>query len=493
MFNLKRIRILFFSVLLMLPGVLFAKGGYKPEWKSLSRHTPVPEWMRDAKFGIYCHWGVYTVPAYGNEQYYYYMHRDSASADFLMGGHRRHEAIWGPLSEFGYHDFIPMFKGENFNADEWAALFKESGARFAGTVAEHHDGFSMWDSRHTPFSAAKMGPRRDVIGELEAAIRARGMKFFASLHHENNYTYIKVKPEWAAYDRKYAKLYGCLMDHDEWLQMWLDKCNEVVDKYCPDIIYFDAWMDLIPENLKLEFLSHYFNKADSLGRDVIVTYKNNDFPRNICMLDHEMANPDKIDPEPWLCDYTISAGYHRSWGYVKGMELSSHKTIIHKLIEVVSNNGQLLLNLSPRSDGTFPQDQKDVVANVGVWLWSYGESIYETRPYVVSKEVAFGKAQGAQADGYDVYYTKKGNTVYAIFTDYPGRENPVVLTQVNPVNVAKACGIKGSPQVKAATLLSVKKNYLCGTSFDAGGLTLTLPRNARLPSDVAQVVKIEFE
>lgn len=493
MLNLKRIRILFFSVLLMLPAVLLAKGGYKPEWESLSRHTPVPEWMRDAKFGIYCHWGVYTVPAYGNEQYYYYMHRDSASADFLMGGHRRHEAIWGPLSEFGYHDFIPMFKGENFNADEWAALFKESGARFAGTVAEHHDGFSMWDSRHTPFSAAKMGPRRDVIGELEAAIRARGMKFFASLHHENNYTYIKVKPKWAAYDRKYAKLYGCLMDHDEWLQMWLDKCNEVVDKYCPDIIYFDAWMDLIPENLKLEFLSHYFNKADSLGRDVIVTYKNNDFPRNICMLDHEMANPDKIDPESWLCDYTISAGYHRSWGYVKGMELSSHKAIIHKLIEVVSNNGQLLLNLSPRSDGTFPQDQKDVVANVGVWLWSYGESIYETRPYVVSNEVAFGKAQGASADGYDVYYTKKGNTVYAIFTDYPGRENPVVLTQVNPVNVAKACGIKGCPQVKAATLLSVKKNYLCGTSFDAGGLTLTLPRNARLPSDVAQVVKIEFE
>lgn len=486
-------RIYLIAALILLPFASHAKGGYKPEWKSLSRHVPVPEWMRDAKFGIYCHWGVYTVPAYGNEQYYYYMHRDSASADFLMGGHRRHEAVWGPLDKFGYHDFIPMFKGERFDADEWAELFQESGARFAGTVAEHHDGFSMWDSRHTPFCAAKMGPKRDIIGSLANAVRSRGMKFFASLHHENNYTYVKVKPGWAAYNPKYAKLYGCLMDHDEWLGMWLDKCNEVVDKYCPDIIYFDAWMDLIPEKLKLDFLSHYFNKADSLGREVIVTYKYEDFPRNICMLDHEMANPDKIDPEPWLCDYTISASYHRSWGYVKGMQLSTHKDIIHKLIEVVSNNGQLLLNLSPRSDGTFPQDQKDVVANVGVWLWSYGESIYGTRPYVTSKEVARGKTADAKADGYNVYYTKKGKTVYAIFTDYPGRENPVLLAQLTPANVAEACGMKGRPRIKAATLLSVKRNYTCDTTFGDDGLVLTLPRNARLPSDVAQVVRFDFE
>ena len=220
---------------------------FTPDWSSLSRHTPVPEWMRDAKFGIYCHWGVYSVPAYGNEQYYYYMHCDSTSTNFLMGGHNRHIALYGPLSKFGYHDFIPMFKGEKFNAEEWAELFKESGARFAGTVAEHHDGFSMWDSKYTPFNAKKMGPKRDIIGELGQAIKARGMKFFTSLHHEINYTYVKVKPEWAANNPKYAKLYGCLMPHDEWLQMWLDKSNEVVDKYSPDIIYFDAWMDQIPE------------------------------------------------------------------------------------------------------------------------------------------------------------------------------------------------------------------------------------------------------
>ncbi|MBQ5619402.1 MAG: alpha-L-fucosidase, partial [Alistipes sp.] len=294
------------------------QGSYEPEWSSLEKHEAVPDWMRDAKFGIYVHWGVYSVPAYGNEQYYYYMHRDSTSENFLMGGHRRHEQLWGPLEEFGYHDFIPMFKAEKFDPEAWATLFKESGAQFAGMVAEHHDGFSMWDSKQTPFCAAKMGPKRDMVGELGKAIKARGMKLFLSLHHENNYTYVKVKEHWAANNPKYEKLYGCLMDHDEWLEMWLNKGREVIDQYCPDIIYFDAWMDQIPDSLKREFLAHYFNRAEEQGKEVVVTYKYEELPRTICMLDHEMHAPTAIDPEPWLSDLTISDGYHRSWGYVKG-------------------------------------------------------------------------------------------------------------------------------------------------------------------------------
>ncbi len=468
-----------FLSMLAVQGTLQAQDAvpFTPDWQSLSRHRAVPEWMRDAKFGIYCHWGVYSVPAYGNEQYYYYMHRDSTSADFLMGGHKRHEAIYGPLTKFGYHDFIPMFKGEKFNADEWAQLFQESGARFAGTVAEHHDGFAMWDSKYTPFNAKKMGPKKDIIGLLGKAVKARGMKFFTSLHHEINYTYVKVKPEWAANNPKYAKLYGCLMPHDEWLRMWLDKSNEVVDKYSPDIVYFDAWMDQIPEQYKLDFLAHYFNHAQKEGKEVIFTYKYKEFPRTIGMLDHERSNPEEIDSIPWLCDYTISTGYHQSWGYVKGMELSSHKEIIHKLIQVVSNNGQLLLNLSPMADGSFPQDQKDVVANVGVWLWSYGESIYGTRPYVVSGETT--------TDGCRVHYTTKGKTLYAIFLDWPETGKPLLLTKLTPA------AMKGT--VKKATLLSVKKNYDCKAVCTDGGLILTIPRGARLPSDVAQVVRFDLE
>lgn len=473
---MKRIYLIF----IILGNILNAYSQYEPNWESLSKHNPVPEWLQDAKFGIYCHWGVYSVPAYGNEQYFYYMHADSiADNSFLMGCSERHRQLYGKLEDFGYHDFIPRFKAERFDPAAWARLFRESGARFAGLVAEHHDGFSMWNSKQTPFCAAKMGPKRDIVGELGKAIREEGMKFFTSLHHENNYYYVKVRKGWKAYNKKYEKLYGCLMNRQEWYKMWLAKCVEVIDNYSPDIIYFDAWMDSIPLNLKQQFAAHYFNHAQQKGQEVTFTYKNKDFPRNVAMLDHEMANPDKIDPTPWLCDYTIADGYHKSWGYVKGMQLLSHHKIIHKLIEVVANNGVLLLNLSPKSDGTFPQDQQDVVANVGVWLWSYGESIYETRPYAVSGETLDGGAK--------VFYTKKkdGKHIYAIFTEMPPKGKPILLSKLNKADM-------GGKPVKA-TILSVKKNYDCSFIETNGGIILTIPENARRPSDVAQVVRFDIE
>lgn len=458
---------------------------YEANWKSLAQHQPVPEWLRDAKFGIYCHWGVYSVPAYGNEQYFHYMHCDASSGEyakgeqFLMGERERQEAIYGPLSEFGYHDFIPMFKAEHFDADEWALLFKESGARFAGIVGEHHDGFAMWDSKVTPFCAAQMGPKRDCLGEIAAAVRKRGLKFFTSLHHEINYTYVKVQDDWAANNPKYAKLYGCLMDHEEWLQMWSDKCDEVIEQYSPDLLYFDAWMDQIPEERKLRMVQHYFNHAAQTGQEVAFTYKYKEFPREVGMLDHEMSSLNEIDPIPWLCDFTIADGYHKSWGYVKGMQYISHKDIVQRLIQVVSNNGQLLLNLAPMADGTIPQAQKDIMANVGVWLWSYGESIYDTRPYRVSHETAMPVDK--KSEGYRVHYTTKndGKTLYAIFLDWPGTENTILLKEVNV-------------PVRQAILLSVKKNFECQTELTPEGLRLTIPKGSRLPSDVAQVVRLEL-
>jgi len=206
------------------------------------------------------------------------------------------------------------------------------------------------------------------------------------------------------------------------------------------------------------------------------------------MLDHEMSSLNEIDPIPWLCDFTIADGYHKSWGYVKGMQYISHKDIVQRLIQVVSNNGQLLLNLAPMADGTIPQAQKDIMANVGVWLWSYGESIYGTRPYRVSHERAMsvGKTDAAPNPdhemGYRVHYTTKndGKNLYAIFLDWPGTENTVLLKEVHA-------------NVKQAILLSVKKNFECRTELTPEGLRLTIPKGSRLPSDVAQVVRLVLE
>jgi alpha-L-fucosidase len=450
------------------------KENFKPDWKSLSGHNEVPDWIRDAKFGIYCHWGVYAVPAYNNEHYIQHMHNVSDYSK--LGTYQRHIAIYGPLSEFGYHDFIPQFKGENFNADEWAELFQKGGARFAGPVAEHHDGFAMWDSEVTPFNAKDMGPKRDVVGELEKAIRKRGMKFFTSLHHELNYTNVKIKPEWEAADPKYAKLYGSPMPREEWQKMWMNKCIEVVNKYHPDIIYHDAWLEQVDDNRKTEYLAHYFNEASKRSQDVIVTYKGEDIPSDVGMLDHENSNPEKIMEKSFLCDYSIGTGFSFSWGYTDGMQLRTPQDIIHTLIEVVSKNGQLLLNLSPKADGTFPDDQKQVVHEVGRWLWTFGESIYNTRPFVV-----FGENS---KDGQRVFYTKKGKIVYAILLSWPGDSKTIVFNELTKNNL--------EANVKSVTLLGLKQLESC--PFETGNaLSVTIPAKTRKPSDIAQVFRIELK
>ena len=477
----------------------YAQQAYEPNWQSLEKHNEVPEWMRNAKFGIYCHWGVYAVPAYNNEHYIQHMHNDSPDYSKL-GTYKRHLALYGPLEKFDYHDFIPMFKGEHFNADEWADLFVKGGARFAGPVAEHHDGFAMWDSDLTPFNAKDMGPKRDVVGELEKSIRKRGMKFFTSLHHELNYTNVKMKPGWAGTDPKYAKLYGSTMKKEEWEQMWLDKCNELIDKYHPDVIYHDAWLEQVPTKNIQTYLAHYFNEAEKRKQDVIVTYKGEDLPAGVGMEDHENSNPEKIISKPWLCDYSIGTGLSYSWGYTEGMEIRPAKEIIHTLIEVVSKNGQMLLNLSPKADGTFPDDQKEVVYKVGRWMWSFGEALYDTRPFKVFGETTTAKQK--------VYYTQKGKTIYAIFLEWPGNAGLNVAdglngTEHNVKTAANAPDIQFNlkeltaknlnSKVRSVNLLGLKNLVECKNQLSEKGLSVSFSAKTRVPSDIAYVFKIETE
>ena len=153
---------------------------YEPNWESLANHNEQADWLKDAKFGIYFHWGVYAVPAFGSEWYPRHMHFEGYRE------YNHHLEKYGHPSEFGYHDFVPMFKAEKFNAKEWVDLFEKAGARYAGPVAEHHDGFSMWDSEITPWNSMDKGPMKDITGELEKEIKLRGMKFITTFHHARN-------------------------------------------------------------------------------------------------------------------------------------------------------------------------------------------------------------------------------------------------------------------------------------------------------------------
>ncbi len=220
-----------------------AQGPFNASWDSLEKFK-VPKWYEDAKFGIFIHWGVYCVPAFDNEWY----PRNMYLKDNRVFKH--HVETYGPQSKFGYKDFIPMFKAEKFDADRWAELFRKSGAKYVVPVAEHHDGFPMYASDLTEWCAAKMGPKRDIVGELAAAVRKQGLHFGASSHRAEHWWFYNGGTTFDSdvNDPRYAGLYGpAQSDKDAarqaYLDNWLARTGEIVDKYHPEFVWFDWWIE----------------------------------------------------------------------------------------------------------------------------------------------------------------------------------------------------------------------------------------------------------
>jgi len=406
---------------------------YEASWTSLTKH-PYPKWFQDAKFGIYFHWGVYSVPAYGSEWYPRWMYVDT-----LVWGtqfYDYHVKTYGGPTKFGYKDFIPMFKAEKFDTNEWADLFKRSGAKFAGPVAEHADNFSMWDSKLNDWNAKKMGPKRDIVGELETAIKEKGMKYVTTFHHAWNWGWY---PTWDSTmecsNPEYAGLYGPKTlpgafhysnpnpgPSLQWFQLWKNKMIEVIDKYEPDLIYLDTRISFIPDSIKRNFLTYYYNKALAWDREVSVTYKIGELAEHSAILDLEKGALDDITEFPWMVDATID---NKSWAYNLNPEYKTSKQLINYLITVVSKNGQLLLDIPPKPDGTIPEEVKTVLLDIGDWLAINGEAIYGTRPWIKFGEGPTSDGKGDFNDkipaytAEDIRFTTKGDTLYAIAMAIP--------------------------------------------------------------------------
>ncbi len=458
-------------------GIKIPEGPFEATWESLSRHEAAPKWFRDAKFGIYFHWGVYSVPAFGNEWYPRWMYTKGRSI------YKHHVETYGPPEKFGYHDFIPMFKAEHFDPDAWAELFVKAGARYAGPVAEHHDGFSMWASKVNPWNAAAMGPRRDIVGELERAIRKRGMRFVATFHHAHNrghYPRVKGWPT-ASTDPKLRILYGNLPDK-QYYDLWLAKLVEVVDAYRPDIVWFDSWLNTIPEKYRLAFLAYYFNRAHQWGKAVVVTRKQNDLPLSLSVEDFEKGRANRLTRNVWLTDDTISRG---SWCYTTNLRIKTTAEVLHSLIDIISKNGCLLLNISPKADGTIPQDQREVLLGIGEWLACCGEAVYETRPWVVFGEGPTRLKKGGhfvrsvRYTDKDVRFSTRGDTLYAIFLGIPKGKATIASLATN----SGLCGGK----VQKVTLLGSDRSL--GFTRDAEGLHVEFPRE--VPCKHAVAIRIE--
>ena len=418
---------------------------YEPTWSSLRNHT-TPEWLRESKFGIYTHWGVYSVPACGpnGTWYAHNMYREGNSQ------YEHHAKTYGPATKFGYKEFIPMFKAEKFDADEWAELFAASGAAFAGPVAEHHDGFSMWDSGVNEWNAARMGPNRDIVGELEKAIRAKGMRFMIALHHAEQWWFY---PHWRSdcdvSDPDYAGLYGPMHNTDglpqgsiprermrEWywqdrpteafLNFWRRKAHELIDNYRPDLIWFDFGINYVLERYRKELLAHYYNKEEEWDKQVAVTYKGHDLGPGTAIIDYELGRMDRLTYYDWITDTSVDD--QGAWSYVPDAGFKKVSALVHNLIDNVSKNGYLLLNVGPRADGTIPDGAKECLIGMGKWLQVNGEAIFDTMPWLsygegptkMETSGMFSEQQEVEYTAEDFRFTCRDNLLYATCLGWPG-------------------------------------------------------------------------
>lgn len=447
-------------------------GPVQPTWDSLKAYYQIPNWFRDAKFGIYIHWGLYSVAAYHNE--WYSMHMYNTFADY-------HAATFGPQNVFGYKDFIPFFHAEKYDPVAWAKLFKDAGAKYVVPVVEHHDGFAMWDSDITIWCAGKMGPKRDLVGDLAKAVKDAGLIFGVSNHRMEHHTFMYPKAGLAndQFDPKYAEFYGPPTPGGQsnmnggdatpaFQADWLARAQEVVDKYHPQMFLFDNGVNARAyDDSKLKFAAYYYNQAAKWGVPVTIDTKQQAYLAG-SIEDYESRQPAGLQADPWQIQDKIAGN---SWGYSEAnspMGYRSPQTLLNELITVVSHNGNLLLNISPRGDGSIPQQQQDILLAMGQWLGVNGEAIYGTRPWAVAEE------------GSNIHFTTKPGVLYVIIG------NAQAGAAVKVASLPK--GYPANGKITKVSLLGATEPLAFTQAED--GLSATLP--ATLPSQYAAVLKVEL-
>jgi alpha-L-fucosidase len=473
-----------------------APSSYTPDWNSLDQHPAAPEWFQDAKFGVYFHWGVFSVPAYGNEWYPRNMYEAGNNAN------QHHIATYGQPSAWPYHNFInggrdlagnfvqfaPKLKsaGGKFDPDEWVQLFVDAGARFAGPVAEHHDGFSMWDSQVNEWNSVKKGPGLDLLNLFSTAIRAKGLKLLVAMHHAFNFTgFYEFAP--AQSDPSLKKLYGQLGSTAQ-NQLWFDKLKEVVDRAQPDILWQDFNLTAVDEQQRLNFLAYYYNQAISWGREVVATYKDGMNGKGE-VFDYERGGPADLTTPYWLTDDSISSS---SWCYTQGIGYYTIQQMLHSFLDRVSKNGNVLLNIAPMADGTIPQAQKDILLGIGDHLRRFGESVYATRAWTAYGEGPTKMGGGSFTTPHagtpqDIRFTRnKANTVlYATVLGWPGSSLTIKTLSSDRINLSSLTSVK-LLGTTAGTYIDLPT-----PAQNSTGLTVTLPSSAPYSAN-AYVLKLAF-
>tara|TARA_R110002126_G_scaffold291782_1_gene458009 strand:+ start:19691 stop:21205 length:1515 start_codon:yes stop_codon:yes gene_type:complete len=502
---IKQITVLFF---LLIPiQIVLSQEEYQPEWESLKKHSPAPKWFSDAKLGVYFHWGVYNVPANGNEWYGRWMYTPD-NTKWGKDIYDYHTKTYG--RDTHYHDFIPQWKAEKFDAKKWVDAFQNLGAKFIGTIAEHHDGFSLWESEVNPWNSKDLGPKIDVVKQIAKEVKKRDLKFMTTFHHgfhmafypKNEGSVLRPvsKHHWVykntevPQDEKFKLLYGNTTYKEE-NELWLGKLNEVINQYCPDYIWMDFGQDLVQESYRKQFLANYFNKAESLNKEVVVNTKGRFFPKDLAVVNIERATMEGITPFVWVTDFQIGS----SWGYNKNKRTAINpQKAIRILAEVVSKNGVMILAAAPMAKGIIPEEQLEAMQHIGNWLNKYGESIYGTKPFVEfgqgpTKLVknpnddwnAYGsiKAGLDKLNAQDIRYTQKEKTIYAIQLGWLGLKKETLLS----VFAGKAKDLK----IKSIQVLGSQEKIKWEKTKK--GLLVTTPKVIPEFGEAAIVYKIKIQ
>ena len=468
----------------------FAEGPFRPTLQSLEQYR-CPEWFRDAKFGIWAHWGPQAVPMDG----------DAYARDIYEEGSKHYQHLlknYGHPSKFGYKDIIALWKAEKWDPDRLMALYKKAGARYFVSMGCHYDNFPLWDSKCHRWNAVNMGPRRDVVAAWQKAAKKYGLPFGVSEHMASKEVWVQTsrgadkKGPWAGVpydcaDPRFADLYGLRPAPSDnllrgkypvWQVEWYRLVTELIDNYHPDLFYTDAPAPFGNE-VGLRLIAHLYNsdllRRGSLG--VVYTCKQPSHGRWV--EDFERGLMGKIDPHPWQTDTSIA-----DWFYDRNQKYRPTSWVVHMLVDIVSKNGNLLVNIVQRPDGSLDAEVERMLAQLAAWNAVNGEAIYGTRPWLVYGEGKVRAKGGAFAEDFpytadDIRFTTKGKTLYAVALGWPEDGKLLIRSLAKPV--------QGSGNaIAAVSLLGYKGNLDWKQTAD--GLLVALP--AEKPCDYTCALKI---
>ena len=434
------------------------RGPFQPTMESLTNYH-CPEWFRDAKFGIWAHWGPQAVPMFGD----WYARHLYVQEHAQYKDHLEH---YGHPSTNGYKDIIPLWKAEKWDPDRLMALYKKAGARYFVSMGTHHDNFYLWSSKLHKWNSVQMGPQRDVVGDWQRAAKKQGLRFGVSEHlgasftwfqdsHKSDKTGALAGVPYDGADPKYEDLYhfpaepgdtGWYSKNPRWQQQWYDRIRELVDNYRPDLLYTDGGVPFANE-VGRSLIAHYYNADATKHRgkpEVIYTCKQKSEGRWV--EDLERGVMPGINPYPWQTDTSIG-----DWFYNRNWKFRPVSWTIHMLVDIVSKNGNLLLNIVQRPDGSLDPEVEEALQELASWIQVHGEAIYGTRPWQVYGEGMVKTKGGHFKEDFaytakDVRFTTKGRSLYAIALGWPEDGQLLVRSLAEPagkVSKVSLLGYKG--------------------------------------------------